>query len=151
MKLKVILVCIISLLGLNLSAAAESWQGWRGSSGWGMDSDYQKKYDPKKVVMICGTVVGIKKIVPIKGMSPGIALKIKAEKEMFSVHLGPAWYIEKLDYKISAGDKLEVKGGYAFFSDGPSVVAAEIKNGKRFLVLRDNMGTPIWSGWGWKR
>ncbi len=151
MKPAFILGSIISLISLNSFAADVSWEEWRGSRGWGVDSPYQRKYDPKNVIMISGIVVGIKQIVPIKRVSPGIILQLKTEKGTIPVHLGPVWYIEKLDYRISVGDKLEVKGVKTLFSAREAVIAAEVRIGNRFLILRDNSGIPVWSGWGWKK
>ena len=135
----------------TLWAAELSGEGWRGSRGWGMDSPYQGKYSADRMVMVSGVVSGFEKVVPLKGMSPGIAVKIKTLKETVAVHLGPLWYLERLEYRISTGDKLEIKGARTSFKDHEAVMAAEVRNANRFLILRDNDGVPVWAGWGWKR
>jgi len=61
--------------------------------------------------------------------------------------LGPAYYIERLDVKIEKGDKVEVKGSRMTFSGKPAVIAGEIRKEDSILKLRDDAGSPIWSGW----
>jgi CBS domain containing-hemolysin-like protein len=104
-------------------------------------------YNPATVETITGEVVSIDKITPMKGMNYGIHLKVKTDKETVSVHLGPGWYIERLDTKIDVGDKVEVKGSRVTVSGGPAIIAAEVKKGDAVLKLRDDNGFPAWAGW----
>ena len=80
-------------------------------------------------------------------MSPGIELMVKTDKETIPVHLGPAYYIERLDVKIEKGDKIEVKGSKVTIFGKPAIIAGEIKKGDSILKHRDDAGIPIWSGW----
>src|SRR3989337_2208911 len=86
-------------------------------------------------------------MVPRKGMSSGIHLQLKTETGTLPVHLGPAWYIERLDMKIVKGDKLEIKGSRVTFEGKPAIIAAEVAKGDGVLVLRDASGIPAWAGW----
>jgi len=112
-----------------------------------MGSQYGRMYDPATVETLSGTVESVDKITPMKGMYSGIHLVVKTDKEIISVHLGPEWYIEKLDTKIGKGDKIEVKGSRITFNGKPAIIAAEVKKGNSTLVLRDNTGIPAWAGW----
>jgi hypothetical protein len=114
---------------------------------WGMESAYQRMYNPATVETVSGTVENIDKVTPMKGMHSGIHVLLKTDKETISVHLGPDWYIERLDTKIEKGDAIEVKGSRVSFSGKPAMIAAEIKKGENVLVLRDNAGIPAWAGW----
>ena len=47
--------CILGAVALVIGWAAipslgyaDSWEGWRGSGGWGVDSPYNRSYDPTK-------------------------------------------------------------------------------------------------------
>ena len=64
------------------------------------------------------------------------------------MHLGPVWYIERLDIKIKKGDKVGVKGSRVMMRDKPTIIAAEVKKGDEVLILRDEDGIPVWSGRG---
>jgi hypothetical protein len=80
-------------------------------------------------------------------MASGIHLQLKTEKGTIPVHLGPAWYIERLDMKIEKGDKLVIKGSRVAFEGKPAIIAAEVARGDSVLVLRDASGVPAWAGW----
>jgi hypothetical protein len=80
-------------------------------------------------------------------MGRGIHLQLKTEKETIPVHLGPDWFIERLDTKVEKGDMIEVKGSRVSFDGKPAIIAAEVKKGDNSLILRDSAGVPVWSGW----
>lgn len=88
-------------------------------------------------------MVGVEQVVPLQGMNNGIQLLLKTETETIPVHLGPVWYVERLDVKIVKGDKIEVKGSRIKFQDKPTTIAAEIKKGEAVLTLRDANGVPV--------
>jgi hypothetical protein len=141
------IIVAVSMLFTATAALGQKWKGWRGSGGWGMESAYQRMYNPATVETVSGTVENIDKVTPMKGMHSGIHVLLKTDKETIPVHLGPDWYIERLDTKIEKGDTIEVKGSRVSFSGKPAVIAAEIKKGEDVLVLRDNAGIPAWAGW----
>jgi len=144
-----IIIAVLAVLSLffTFSSFAQMGPMWKGSGGWGMGMQYGKMYDPKTVETITGEVVSIDKITPMKGMSHGIHIMLKTNKETISVHLGPDWYIENQDIKIQPKDKVEVKGSRITFQGKPAIIAAEIKKGNEILKLRDENGFPVWSGW----
>jgi hypothetical protein len=140
------LVVVVSMF-FTSSLALAAWKGYRGSSGWGVGSQYQRMYNPKTVETISGTIESVDKITPMKGMYYGIHLLLKTDKETMPVHLGPGWYIERLDTKIEKGDKIEVKGSKVIMMGKPAIIAAEVKKGESVLKLRDENGIPVWAGW----
>ena len=140
-------ILALLLMSLASTAFAAPWQGWRGSGGWGMGSAYQRIYDPAKVETVTGEVVSVDKVTPMKRMNIGIHLQVKTDKETIPVHLGPSWYIERLDTRIEVGDKLEVKGSRVTVAGKPALIAAEVKKGDALLKLRDESGIPAWAGW----
>jgi len=141
------MVVALSVLFVASVALAGPWKGWRGSGGWGMNSSYQRMYNPATIENVSGVVESVDKIAPMKGMHSGVHLVLKTDKEILSVHLGPEWYMERLDTKIEQGDKIEVKGSRVSFAGKPAVIAAEVKKGDSVLVLRDSAGIPAWVGW----
>ncbi len=144
------IIMLTAALALILSATvalAQPWQGWRGSGGWGPGTQYNRMYNPATVETISGTVTDIQAVVPYKGMYSGVQIILKTEKETIPVHLGPSWYIERLDVKIAKGDAIEVKGSRISFAGKPALLAAELKKDDQTLVLRDANGIPAWAGW----
>ena len=144
-----ILTAAISILILLFAAEAfaQKGMGWKGSGGWGMGTAYGKMYNLSTVETISGEVVSVDKITPTKGMSYGIHMTVKTDKETISVHMGPGWFIENQDIKIEPKEKVEVKGSRITFEGKPALIAAEVKKGDETLKLRDDNGFPAWSGW----
>ena len=115
--------------------------------GWGMGSKYGRMYDLKTVETITAAVTDVERITPLKGMSYGIHLTVKTEQETISVHLGPAWYIENQDVTIERDDGVVILGSRIDFEGKPAIIAVEVKKGDQTLILRDESGFPVWSGW----
>ncbi len=145
--MKKILALALTLCIFMFSVEGFAAMMWRGSGGWGPGSQYGRMYDPKTIVSITGTVEKIEKTTFGKGMSSGIHLILKTDKETIAVHLGPSWYIENQDIKILPGDKVDIKGSRVTFQGKPAIIAAEVKKGDEVLQLRDENGVPVWAGW----
>ena len=145
------LVVLVSLAMSLASWSAFAQRGpgmmWRGSGGWGPGTQYNRMYDSKTVETISGEITVVDRITPLKGMSGGVHMSVKTDKETISVHLGPSFYIENQDVKLQAKDKVEVKGSRITFGGKPAIIAAEVKKGDEVLKLRDDAGFPVWIGW----
>ena len=139
-------VFIVFLL-FAITASAKAGVSWRGSGGWGAVGQYSRIYDPKTTETITGEVTRIDTITPLKGMSYGIHLVLQTDRETISVHLGPSWYIERLDMKLHRGDSVTVTGSRVAIKGRPLLIAAELKKGEAVLKLRDENGVPVWAGW----
>ncbi len=149
MNTKLVGTLLTALLMITCATTvfAAPGNGGRGSGGWGMGSGYQRMYNPATVETVSGEVISVDRITPMKGMGSGIHLQLKTGKETVSIHLGPAWYIERLDARIEKGDRVEIKGSRVTVAGKPAIIAAEVKKGDALLKLRDDSGTPVWAGW----
>lgn len=127
-------------------ADAQERRYWRDSGGQGYRGEYQGKYNPKTVTTVKGVVELVEQMAPATGMSYGIHLDLKTASGTLSVHLGPAWFIERQDIKIEEGDTIQVKGSKIKYEGVPTIIAAELKKGNRVLKLRDKNGFPVWVG-----
>jgi len=149
--MKVLTTLVMAMtMSIGLCAADALAQGgvqWRGEGGWGPGAPYARRYDPQTVETVSGEVVSVDRVTPMHGMSHGVHLLVKTEKETISVHLGPDWFIENQDVKLEAKDRIEVKGSRITLDGTPVLIAAEVKKGDRVLTLRDGNGIPAWSGW----
>jgi hypothetical protein len=140
---------VLGIFFLTAESFAQRGPGvmWRGSGGWGPGTQYSRMYDLKSIETISGEVISVDRITPAKGMTGGVHMNVKTDKETISVHLGPSWFLENQDVKIAAKDKVEVKGSRISFAGKPALIAAEVKKGNEVLKLRDDAGLPVWSGW----
>lgn len=141
-------VAVLAAVAMSVSSAmAGPWRGFRGSGGWGIGGGYQRMYNPATVETVAGTIQNIDRIAPMRGMSPGVHATLATEKGTVSVHLGPEWYVERLDTKLIKGDSVEVKGSRVTYEGKPAIIAVEIRKGEAVLTLRDMNGVPAWAGW----
>ncbi len=141
-----VVIFIIGFLIGNESFAQKEME-WKGSGGWGPGTQYGRLYNPQSVESVIGEVISVDAIIPGKGMSAGVHLIVKTDQESISVHLGPAWYVQRQDLKIIPGDKVEITGSRITFQGKPTIIAAEVRKDEDKLKLRDENGVPLWSGW----
>jgi hypothetical protein len=118
-----------------------------GSSAQRRGMPGERMYNPQTVETISGVVVSVGKFGGMKGMSQGVHAVVKTDTETIAIHLGPAWFIDNQETKISPNDRVEVKGSRITFEGKPAIIAAEVTKDRQTLTLRDANGLPIWRGW----
>jgi hypothetical protein len=146
-RLIIVAAALTALVLLLDSAAFAQGMKWRGSGGWGHGGAYGRMYDPRSVQTVTGEVAKVDRIVPMRGMTGGVHVVLKADAEEISVHLGPQWYLENQDVKLEPGDKVEITGSRVTMQGKPTLIAAEVRKGDNVLKLRDAAGIPVWAGW----
>lgn len=120
----------------------------RGSGGWCSNNNYSKVFKAATIEQLKGTVASIEKITPEAGMSNGVHLMVKTDKnENISIHLGPEWYLDNQDIQFVVGDVIRVNGSKIIYQNAPAIIAMTVKKGEQTLVLRDKKGNPSWNGW----
>ena len=119
----------------------------RGSGGWGAGLPYNRLYDPAAVQTLRGEVLKVDKLIPGEGMSDGLHLVLKTKEETIPVHLGPMWYLERQEFSVEPGNRIEVVGSRVIFEGSFALIAAQVKKSDKVLYLREESGFPLWSGW----
>jgi hypothetical protein len=118
------------------------------TSNWGRKSHYNKMYDAKTFTQITGEITTIEQIVPEKRTSNGIHITVKTGTEIYPVHLGPKWYLDKQSVQLKVGDKVVVRGSKVNIDSRPIIIAKDVVKAGNTLVLRDQTGRPVWAGKG---
>lgn len=139
--------CVAGALGLAGSALAQGRGAGCGPGGWGGQGAYWRLFDPGKVETLSGEIVSLKRVRPMRGISEGVHLELKTDRETISVHLGPAWYLDNQDPALQAKDKVEIVGSRVQLDGKPALIASEVRKGEEVLALRGADGTPLWCGW----
>jgi hypothetical protein len=138
------------LLGLFVPAGAFAQKGGvpgSASGGWGSGSGYDRLFDSSTVETLAGRVASVGYYTP-KGFSDrGVHVVLETGTVATPVHLGPAWYVEKQDMQLAAGDRIEVTGSRIEYEGGPAIVATLVLKGADSLELRNAQGFPRWAGW----
>ena len=140
----IFLVCVFIISGVYSIQAGDS----KDMGGWGIDDPYNKLYNAADVERIKVVVTEVKEVIPIPGMSPGVALVVKerGEGEEILVHLCPVWYKKASQIGIRKGEKIDLRGYFAEINGEEVIMAAKIKRkGKTFKVRLTSDGTPFWT------
>jgi hypothetical protein len=144
MKRVTVIIGLTTLLLVGVAAASIPTDHWQMPGAMMMGY-----YDLKSEVTFKGTVAKIERMGTdhMRGMG-GIRLIVKSENETYTVHLGPADFVEKT-MTFKEGDSVEVTASRMPMipMTGETVfMAREVKKGDTVLKLRDENGMPLWPG-----
>ncbi len=116
--------------------------------GWDKGSAYNQLYKAQELDKIKGTIVKIHEVIPMKGMSPGVALLLEDKDGAKTlVHLGPRWFIDPKTMGLQVGDTVKVTGCWADVEGQEVFMASKVKKGDHFefKVRLTKDGTPFWT------
>jgi hypothetical protein len=139
-----LLASVACLLMANPGIPAET----KDMGGWEKNSPYNRLYNPAETDRIKGDVEKITAIVPMPGMSPGVAIIIRESKsETTMVHLCPTWYIDPKNTGLKKGDQVKIRGVWAEVDGKYVFMGSKIKRGDYFelKVRLTKDGTPFWT------
>ena len=142
--IQIILASAFAVLLVGPAFAAEA----KDMGGWELNSPYNRLYNPAEMDRIKGKVEKIIEIVPMPGMSPGVALLIRESKsETTLVHLCPTWYIDHKSTGLKKGDKVKIRGVWVEIDGKYVFMASKIKKGDYFQlkVRLTKDGKPFWT------
>ena len=115
--------------------------------GWEKEGAYNKLYKASELDKLKCRVKKVTEVVPMKGMSPGIALIADdGDGEKFMVHIGPKWYLGS-STGITRGDKFKIRGSWVEIDGEDVFIASKIKKGDYFELkarLTKDV-TPFWT------
>jgi hypothetical protein len=122
----------------------------KDQGGWEKGGVYDRYYKSNELEKFKATVVAIEKVVPLNGMSPGVALRVvesEDDKDGIVVHVCPQWYMNEDSIGIKKGDQLKIRGAWAEIDGKDVFMASKIKKGEYFelKVRLTKDGTPFWS------
>ncbi len=118
------------------------------ADGWEKGSLYNRLYKSDETDSFKGEVRDIVEVIPMKGMSPGLALSVKeSEGDTTLVHLCPIWYKDVKSIGIKKGDRVKIKGAWAEIDGEDIFMASKVKKGDffEFKVRLTKDGSPFWA------
>ena len=151
MEKKRIVAFILSICFVLLTFGVSPAEQKPGMGGWEKGSKYNRFYDPAEMDSFKGWVKKVREIIPLPGMSPGVAIEICESKDLrsesISVHLFPTWFAEPKSIGLKRGDRVKVKGVWAEINGKDVFLASKIKKGDYFeiKVRLTKDGTPFWT------
>ena len=144
-----LIVCGAAVALVLLTAGISPAEPPKDMQGWEIGSAYNNFYDPKELDYFRANVVGIKEVVPLPGMAPGVALLVQESKEddPIVVHLCPTWFAKPADIGLKKGDRVKIKGVWTEIDGKDVFMASKVKKGDyfQFKVRLTKDGTPFWT------
>lgn len=148
MKINRLLTAAAACLLITSALYAQMSIKFRGSGEWCIGDKYQQIFVNSGQESVVGQVISIDTLTPMRGMSTGIAVKLKTDREDVEVQLGPSWYILFQDMALQVNDKnIEVRGYRTMMNGKPVIMASKLVRRDKVLLLRDDDGVPYWCGW----
>jgi hypothetical protein len=146
MKKVLVLISVFLLIGAFATGVLAQPQGkCPVSEGWPMG----RMYDPKTVEKLDGKIESMEKDTAGRMDIPArVLLKLKTAKETVTIYLGPEWYLEKQNVKLSPGDYIQVCGSRIMMDDKPVILPNEVTKGSQVVQFWDDQGSPRWRGQG---
>jgi hypothetical protein len=146
MKKVLVLISVFLLIGAFATGVLAQPQGkCPVSEGWPMG----RMYNPKTVEKLDGEIASLEKVTAGKMDIPArVLLKLKTAKETVTIYLGPEWYLEKQNVKLSPGDYIQVCGSRIMMDDKPVILPNEVTKGSQVVQFWDDQGSPRWRGQG---
>jgi hypothetical protein len=108
-------------------------------------------YDAVELDSFKAYVVKITEVIPMPGMSPGVALHVKEAKspnaEIIVVHLCPTWFIKPESIGLKRGERVKLRGVWAEINGEDVFLASKVKKGNYFSlkVRLTKDGKPFWT------
>ena len=139
----ILIICLFGLPGL----ATEK----RDMCGWEAGSEYNQLYDAAELDSFKALVVRVKEIIPMPGMTPGVALEVregkKGDGELVLVHLCPIWFAGPKNIGFKKGEQVKLKGVWAEIDGKDVFLASKVKKGEYFelKVRLTKNGKPFWT------
>jgi hypothetical protein len=139
------LTCLAGLLLGSATGLAQDRFRWPGTGGWSATSPYVRQFDTNSLVSLRGWVIRSESFRPGGGASPGVRAIVQSGADKVTVHLGPRWFMERQELQLQPKDPLAIEGSRVPMGGESVIIARAISVGERSLVLRDAVGSPVWS------
>jgi hypothetical protein len=105
-------------------------------------------YDQSTVTTITGTIQSVDTLSGRRGNFHMIQLTVKDTSGTVSVNIGPSFYLDEQKISFRAGDTVEVTGSKVQFNGADVILAAQVKEQGKTIILRDDSGRPVWARGG---
>jgi hypothetical protein len=84
---------------------------------------HMRLFDPETVTTVEGTVTQVERVEhKMMGML-AVEATVKTADVTYTVHLGPAWFIENQELQLAAGDAVTLTGSKITLQGRPTIIA----------------------------
>lgn len=105
---------------------------------------YRRGFDPDTVEEVEGEIIEVYYSKESRHDTRGVILFLADEEDVYEVHLGPSWYIDRQFRHFRVGDELSVTGSRVDYKSQEIIVAQSVEIGSKKYRLRNEEGAPYW-------
>ena len=138
----------IIILAVTVSFSHAAWLGWQGDPE-SYKVPCQRLFNVNEIVTVEGKVEAIERATPVwgpmKGPSYGLHLRVRTDKGIRAIHIGPGWYMDKHKIAFHTKEKVKVTGSQVVFEGEDLIIAQEVVRDGNVLTIRDETGCPMWA------
>lgn len=114
-------------------------------AGWQEGSTLNGAFDPSRVFVFTGRVIGIDVSAPRREVAPGVAVLVRlGDGRSALVELGPQAYLVERGLMPHMGDEIDFAGAKQWDGHGSTYLASRMRRGKIEARLRTVEGRPLW-------
>lgn len=136
--------CAATVLFAVLVATSMA-QGPPVYSGWQEGSALNGAFDPSRVFVFTGRVIGVDVSAPRREVEPGVAVLIRMGNGRSAlVELGPLAFLRERGLMPRMGDEIDFAGSKLLAEQGSSYLASRMRRGTSEARLRTVEGRPLW-------
>jgi sporulation protein YlmC with PRC-barrel domain len=113
---------------------------------WDRSSPIAKAYSTTETVKVTGPVSKVT-TENIRGMGQATVVTVDAPGGAQPIVLGPSWFLDRQDFRLSAGDKVTVTAVAADVDGKRTLLATDFDGPNGRVVLKSTAGEPRWDAW----
>ena len=84
----------------------------------------------------------------VKTAADGIVhLSLTTDKGPLDVMIAPERFLKEMEISFAKGDKVEILGAQVVNDGVPLLLAREVTRNGDVMLMRDDLGKPVWLGW----
>jgi hypothetical protein len=147
-KIRLVGIMLSFTLAVVLVISPAQAEEKKDMQGWGIDDPYNRHYNVKEYEKLRAWVLRVKEAVPMPGMSPATVMEVREGDEIIEVHICPTWYMQPKDIRVKKGERIKIKGVWAYIDGKDVFMASKIKRDPDFEIVKVRLssdGTPFWT------
>jgi len=137
---------VYSYFGIQPFFATYEQPADRSGDKWDRSGPMGKAYSSTQTVKVTGTVSKVS-TENVRGMGQATVVTVDAPGGAQTIVLGPSWFLDRQDFRLSKGDQVTVNAVSADVDGRKTLLATDLDGPNGRVVLKGTGGEPRWDAW----